>query len=370
MRHSDTTKLITAFFLGLVVALSSAYVAMRQKQAPAAPYSSNPEVVSARLPASAPKVAESVSKDIAAVPVSKASDSMPTEHPAAAKPRRKTPAKQEPKQEPVLIASAQAPAPAQPTTNVSVVPASAPSAPESKPAADSSPVFHPETAPVSTPAPTPQAHVVTLQPGTVLSVRLNQTLSTEKNYPGDTFRATLTAPLIVDGFIIADRGSRVQGQVVEADRSGRVKGRANMELALTEINTTDGQRVRIQTNTFTRCAWRLNRRFGGWGQRRGHWCGCRGCGGNGFSARYARQGSSAAERDRADVPAHEPGDDHRTNSQLARYHWLMTLPSERRTTPQPPSRRLRGSGSVPNGYLAAAFMLISTPHPGFSFASA
>jgi hypothetical protein len=93
---------------------------------------------------------------------------------------------------------------------------------------------------------------VTLQPGTVLSVRLNQTLSTEKNYPGDTFRATLTAPLIVDGFIIADRGSRVQGQVVEADRSGRVKGRANMELALTEINTTDGQRVRIQTNTFTR----------------------------------------------------------------------------------------------------------------------
>jgi hypothetical protein len=101
------------------------------------------------------------------------------------------------------------------------------------------------------PAPAAEpAHVVTLAAGTALHIRLGETLSTEHNYRGDTFRGTLLTPIIMDGFIIADRGSKVLGRIVDAQRAGRLEGTANLSLTLTEINTTDGQRVQIGTDKF------------------------------------------------------------------------------------------------------------------------
>jgi len=100
------------------------------------------------------------------------------------------------------------------------------------------------------PPPPPQPRTVTLPTGTNIAIRLGETLSTDKNYAGDTFRATLDAPVIVDGFVIADKGSKVFGKVVDAQRAGRVKGVAQLQLALTDLNTTDGQRIRVQTSTW------------------------------------------------------------------------------------------------------------------------
>jgi hypothetical protein len=96
----------------------------------------------------------------------------------------------------------------------------------------------------------PQPHVITLQQGTNFVVRLGETISTDHNYTGDTFRASLAAPIVVDGFIIADKGSKVLGRVVAAEKAGRLEGTATLQLELTEINTTDGQRVRIETGLF------------------------------------------------------------------------------------------------------------------------
>lgn len=103
----------------------------------------------------------------------------------------------------------------------------------------------PEPAPV-------QPHVITLQQGTNLVVRLEETLSTDHNYTGDTFRGSLDAPIVVDGFIIADKGSKVLGRIVAADKAGRLEGNASLQLELTEINTTDGQRVRIESGLYSR----------------------------------------------------------------------------------------------------------------------
>jgi hypothetical protein len=83
---------------------------------------------------------------------------------------------------------------------------------------------------------------------------MGETVSTEHNYTGDTFRATLLTPIIQDGFIIADRGSKVLGRIVDAQPPGHMSGTAGLTLALTEINTTDGQRVAIETSTFQRRA--------------------------------------------------------------------------------------------------------------------
>jgi len=103
-------------------------------------------------------------------------------------------------------------------------------------------------APQYNPAPAPQPHTVTLQAGTNLMVRLNETVSTDHNYSGDTFRATLDRPIVLDGFVIADKGSKVLGKVVAADKAGKFEGTANLQLTVTEINTTDGQRVRVETS--------------------------------------------------------------------------------------------------------------------------
>jgi hypothetical protein len=100
--------------------------------------------------------------------------------------------------------------------------------------------------------PPPQPHTVTLQPGTNLVVRLAETISTEHNYSGDTFRATLDRPIVLDGFVIAEKGSKVLGKIVTADKAGKLEGTANLQLVLTEINTTDGQHVRVETGFVNR----------------------------------------------------------------------------------------------------------------------
>jgi hypothetical protein len=104
-----------------------------------------------------------------------------------------------------------------------------------------------DTAPA--PALERQPHVVTLPAGTNLAIRLGEALSTDHNYTGDIFRGTLEAPIIMNGFIIADRGSRVLGRIVNAQKAGHIEGVSDLNLTLTEINTTDGQRVAVQTNT-------------------------------------------------------------------------------------------------------------------------
>ena len=84
-----------------------------------------------------------------------------------------------------------------------------------------------------------------------MNIRLGETLSTEHNYVGDTFRSTLLTPIIMDGFIIADRGSKVLGRMSQCAAS-RTHGRNRQPEphVLTEINTTDGQKVQIGTDQF------------------------------------------------------------------------------------------------------------------------
>jgi hypothetical protein len=93
---------------------------------------------------------------------------------------------------------------------------------------------------------------VTIAAGTLVPIRLQDGLSSERNSPGDTFSATLDAPLIVGEFAIAERGARVEGKVVSSTKAGKVQGVSKLEIALTGITTSDGQRVQIATHTFSK----------------------------------------------------------------------------------------------------------------------
>jgi len=93
-----------------------------------------------------------------------------------------------------------------------------------------------------------QPQTVTIEAGTSLMVRLGETISTKTKLAGDSFRGTLDQPIILNGFIIADRGSKVLGKVVSAQKGGHLSGSSDLSLEVTEINTTDGQTVRVQTS--------------------------------------------------------------------------------------------------------------------------
>lgn len=94
------------------------------------------------------------------------------------------------------------------------------------------------------------ARTVTIPAGTILTIRTVQALSTKSNAAGDTFSGTLDQPLVVEDMVIAERGSRVEGKVAEVTESGRVKGVAQIAIALTKINTSDGQTADIGTQNF------------------------------------------------------------------------------------------------------------------------
>ena len=50
--------------------------------------------------------------------------------------------------------------------------------------------------------------------------------------------------------VIAEKGARVEGRIVDTTQAGRVKGLSAINLELTTLMTSDGQRVPISTESF------------------------------------------------------------------------------------------------------------------------
>jgi len=105
--------------------------------------------------------------------------------------------------------------------------------------------------PSGTGAGKPHTAAISLPAGTPLRVRTTTTLSTKTHEAGQTFAASLEEPLIQGGKIIAPKGAEVEGKIVDADKGGRVKGRAELAVQLTSLRTADGHAVHISTTTVT-----------------------------------------------------------------------------------------------------------------------
>lgn len=89
--------------------------------------------------------------------------------------------------------------------------------------------------------------------GTLLKVSLSDALSSDGNSSGDHFMASLAESVVVDGTTILQKGTPLRGRVVAVESSGRVKGLASIELALTDIMQGD-RVVAITTNRFSATA--------------------------------------------------------------------------------------------------------------------
>jgi hypothetical protein len=101
------------------------------------------------------------------------------------------------------------------------------------------------------PAPSNQASQVarqslTIPAGTIVAVRVNQWISSDRNLPGDGFNASLDQPVVVDGLVVARRGQLVMGRVSEAQRA-RHGGTSKLGVELKELTLVDGQQLPVQT---------------------------------------------------------------------------------------------------------------------------
>lgn len=74
----------------------------------------------------------------------------------------------------------------------------------------------------------PHYREVTIPAGTVLPLRLEDSVSSVTSRVEDPVRASVRRPIVVDGVTAVPEGSTVLGSVVDAKRSGKVRGRAHV----------------------------------------------------------------------------------------------------------------------------------------------
>jgi hypothetical protein len=92
---------------------------------------------------------------------------------------------------------------------------------------------------------------VTLKPGTFVTVRIAQSLSSDRNQPGDTFIAHLAQPVVVDGVVVAQRGQTVYGRVAEAVKA-HAGNTSRLGLELTSLTLADGAQAPIKSQLVAR----------------------------------------------------------------------------------------------------------------------
>jgi hypothetical protein len=103
------------------------------------------------------------------------------------------------------------------------------------------------TVPAEPPPPAPKKLIV--DQGTQLTVRLVDSIDSEKNQTGDTFHATLNTPLSSDGEEAIPAGTDLVGHLVDVKSSGKFAGQAALVLQLDSI-TTGGKTYNLQTDTY------------------------------------------------------------------------------------------------------------------------
>ncbi|HWR35488.1 MAG TPA: BON domain-containing protein [Clostridia bacterium] len=97
----------------------------------------------------------------------------------------------------------------------------------------------------------PVIQKVTVPDGTTLAIRLIDAVDSEKSQPGDTFRATLNSPIVVDDNIVIPADADVEGRVVDAKSAGRFKGQSALAIELTKISI-NGRGYQIRTNQWAK----------------------------------------------------------------------------------------------------------------------
>jgi len=99
------------------------------------------------------------------------------------------------------------------------------------------------------PPPAPKKYII--DQGTQLTVRLVDPIDSEKNQTGDTFHATLNAPLTSDGEEAVPAGAEVVGHLAEVKSAGKFAGQSDVVLQLDSLSFA-GRTYNLQTDQYSK----------------------------------------------------------------------------------------------------------------------
>lgn len=97
----------------------------------------------------------------------------------------------------------------------------------------------------------PQPLQITIPAKTEIEVRLDQSIATNRVASGDSFSATVAKPVVVSGLTVIPEGAPIKGRVVSVHEAGRLKGVAELRLALDSVEV-GGNYYDLHSSTFTR----------------------------------------------------------------------------------------------------------------------
>ncbi|HXH68597.1 MAG TPA: BON domain-containing protein [Candidatus Limnocylindrales bacterium] len=131
------------------------------------------------------------------------------------------------------------------------IPASA-TAPAQEPASTPGPLHDPVPEKPSAPAPPPpppppQPITVTIPEGTIVTIRTIDPIDSSVNRTGQTFRASLDAPIVVGDRIVVPKGLNVNLRLVDASSAGKFKGRSELTVSLDSL-TYQGKTYQIASS--------------------------------------------------------------------------------------------------------------------------
>lgn len=99
--------------------------------------------------------------------------------------------------------------------------------------------------------PEPEFREVTLPSGTTLRLDLKSAVASDTSAVEDSVRAALRQAVTVDGQTVLPAGTELVGSVTDAEKSGRVKGRARIAFRFHSLRH-EGERYDINTGTIAR----------------------------------------------------------------------------------------------------------------------
>jgi len=91
---------------------------------------------------------------------------------------------------------------------------------------------------------------LTLPAGTIVRVRVDEWISSDRNSVGDSFSAVLDQPIVVGGWVVARRGQAQTGRVSTVKKGGHGGGASQLGVDIPELTLVDGQQLPLQTQLF------------------------------------------------------------------------------------------------------------------------
>jgi BON domain len=131
---------------------------------------------------------------------------------------------------------------------VPATPASAETASAAPPESTPPPTPQPAATPAPPPPlPPPQPVTVSIPEGSIMTIRTIDSIDSANSSAGQTFRASLDAPVVVNDSVVLPRGLNVNLKLVQASSAGKFSGRSELTVSLDSV-TYQGKTYTLATS--------------------------------------------------------------------------------------------------------------------------